>query len=94
MDDFQPFVLSAEMLGHEGPVSQVDPEFSLKWALLSIECQDVQRRSSLRRTTFLAIFAECSSDVCSSPERVTQGRTLAVRSGMRIKSTFNPLHKY
>lgn len=35
MSDFQPFVLSAEMLGHEGPVSLLEAEF--KWLRDSVE---------------------------------------------------------
>lgn len=31
MADFQPFVLSAEMLGHEGPVSQKRPMVRRIW---------------------------------------------------------------
>lgn len=32
MGDFQPFVLSAEMLGHEGPVSRCGREFRRDFA--------------------------------------------------------------
>lgn len=89
MGDFQPFVLSAEMLGHEGPVSQVG-HYSRRH-----RAQRVATRNTDRRFTYnlLSCPSPCSLDVLPSAIELPPQSALVLYSSHRLEACFGTRRK-